>query len=816
MTTNYHTPIVNGDPRKNDAEIWNDPLEELDAQVTTNVTDIATNSGDIATNAGNIATNSGDVSTLQADVGDASTLTTTSKVVVGAINEIDGEVGDVSTLTTEADTIIGAVNEINSRPSANAMWDPFNQTIDVGQEWNVFSHWQNTNRLEMVNDDPANPFQARTLRLTTAGASAGKRILFQDTGVQFGDTVTFKMLVYASTGSFYLAAREVDDAGVLHGTQTSGSSESFAGGATNVVTVTHTIAESNSVGISVYLVRAGGAADGDIYATWGGLGSIGPDPAPGEFSYLVGLNSATPTANTMWDPFHLEQIPGATWGNGDRQRWQTQTNLTIISPDSNNPYGANTLRVGTSSTLGGKKIWLDEAGLSVGQAVTFRALVSGTDGTAYLSIRPIDESGALIGTQIIGQSVAMGTGNEILSVYGDIEAGSVGLAVFVVRSGGGTTPVDVYAMWGGLGAPAQVPTANAQRVTNWPTIENQHLLRQWRAQIAKIQQGSDDAVIAFIGDSWVGQTLIHNPLTQWLQTTYGDAGPGYVGIGANHGNTLSYGVDAYSRVGTWVDLDNVDPGRGVDLADATSSDISTPGSVTMTATFTDAVIHYIEKTGGGDFRWQVDGGGWTTVNTVGGSDTYATTAINGLSDAGHTLEIEVLNAGTTGVTLCGVDLQEANVGVRVHRLGNGGATAANFASADATLFQAGISDLAPDVAIILLGTNDHSQNDLPSDFIDDVRVLVDNVRAARPTCDILMLTCADNGLDGRVYNTWDYADAFRLIARAEGGAVVDAWSVIGDYTTAESRGLYANTSHPNADGGQLIASETIKALRVWG
>lgn len=30
MSTSYHTPIVNGDPRKNDAAIWNDPMGELD------------------------------------------------------------------------------------------------------------------------------------------------------------------------------------------------------------------------------------------------------------------------------------------------------------------------------------------------------------------------------------------------------------------------------------------------------------------------------------------------------------------------------------------------------------------------------------------------------------------------------------------------------------------------------------------------------------------------------------------------------------------------------------------------------------------
>lgn len=35
MTQNFHTPIINDDPRKNDAAIWNDVSGELDAQLTT-------------------------------------------------------------------------------------------------------------------------------------------------------------------------------------------------------------------------------------------------------------------------------------------------------------------------------------------------------------------------------------------------------------------------------------------------------------------------------------------------------------------------------------------------------------------------------------------------------------------------------------------------------------------------------------------------------------------------------------------------------------------------------------------------------------
>lgn len=41
MTTNYHTAIVNGDSRGNDAAIWNDPLGALDSQLSTQAAQIA-------------------------------------------------------------------------------------------------------------------------------------------------------------------------------------------------------------------------------------------------------------------------------------------------------------------------------------------------------------------------------------------------------------------------------------------------------------------------------------------------------------------------------------------------------------------------------------------------------------------------------------------------------------------------------------------------------------------------------------------------------------------------------------------------------
>ena len=70
---------------------------------------------EVVTNALN--TLSADVKTLDSDVGSSrakTTLTTTSKNIVGGINELDAEIGSAS-LNTSATTVKGAINELESK-----------------------------------------------------------------------------------------------------------------------------------------------------------------------------------------------------------------------------------------------------------------------------------------------------------------------------------------------------------------------------------------------------------------------------------------------------------------------------------------------------------------------------------------------------------------------------------------------------------------------------------------------------------------------------------------------------------------------------
>jgi lysophospholipase L1-like esterase len=185
------------------------------------------------------------------------------------------------------------------------------------------------------------------------------------------------------------------------------------------------------------------------------------------------------------------------------------------------------------------------------------------------------------------------------------------------------------------------------------------------------------------------------------------------------------------------------------------------------------------------------------------------------SSASHTVSVEVTVAGLAGVVIMGCDLKIlGGNGVRVHKLGNGGAAAVQYEAATAAIWQAGLAELAPNLVILLLGTNDHSAEIDPDDFEDQITTIVDRIRAARANTDILLLSPTGNGLS-KAYELSDYVLKLRNVAVAESTAMLDAYLLMPSYTVGNSRGLYANTTHLNASGGQYVADALLRLLKAY-
>lgn len=544
------------------------------------------------------------------------------------------------------------------------------------------------------------------------------------------------------------------------------------------------------------------------------------DHASGQFETERVLSAvlAGDGPNLVFDPYQRGVSFGAgQWGG--RERWIGGGHVTNVSADTQNPIAAAFGSGYTFRSDGfpiGKRLWLDESGIKT-SSNTYWLMIYGRApaGTTYAAF--------LTGYTAVGAATfstsgtaAVATGlPQVWAARYVIPARTAYVNIYLARTAGATTTFDIYAMclfadsganvWDQLLPPAQ------------PDCVNRYQLRNWQAQVAKVLQadGSSQAVVAFVGDSWVDNLHIWTPLGTWLRTQYGDAGVGWCSACAPAGGSLPSaptGVTC-SRTGTWSDVDQTSSARGVDLAHATC--MATGGTLVFSAAVHGFTLHYLKQANGGVFRWNVDGSGWTTVDTANASNLFATVAVTGLDGNAHTLNIEVTTAGTAGVTLMGCDCMKTGNGVRVHKLGNGGAAASQFTGVDATIWQAGLAALATDVVIVLLGTNDCVANVSPATFNASLTTMAARVRAALPYCDVLFLSPCDMGLGPYTYAPQNYADEMRSVAITNRCGYVDAHRNFGSYADAAARGLWANTSHLNAVGGQLVANLMIEqALRV--
>lgn len=306
--------------------------------------------------------------------------------------------------------------------------------------------------------------------------------------------------------------------------------------------------------------------------------------------------------------------------------------------------------------------------------------------------------------------------------------------------------------------------------------------------------------IAFIGDSITRGENILGPLRTSLQSEYGDGGDGWLSITGAAPSTSTV-----TTAGTWSTVDATSAAVGVDVQHMNSTDTATPASAEFESTATDFVIHYLKQANGGSFRYQVDGGGWTTVDTSNASSAFASVSITGLSNAAHTVRVEVTVAGTAGVTLMGVDAQISGGGVRVHDLGNSGSAASQWVTVNEAIWKDGIAALDPDLVILWLGANDRTNNASPYTTMNHKSTLISRLRNAVPSADILVLSIISNG-NAATHTTTDFVAGAYGLARARNLAFFDTWRYLGEFAEADAAGYFLDNAHPSALGGAQIAT----------
>ena len=360
----------------------------------------------------------------------------------------------------------------------------------------------------------------------------------------------------------------------------------------------------------------------------------------------------------------------------------------------------------------------------------------------------------------------------------------------------------------GLARQSELPSVPAR-----PSITDGRSLHRARMKLAKIAAGTAEAKlkIAGIGDSWWEMPQITRAFRTYAEGKLGLSGEGF--RPAAGGNTV--GPTTWTRVG-WTDVDGSDAspaftyGAGPD-GNAVYSTLTTSTMALAGIVATEIRIYTYQH--GGTWRYRVDGGSWVTV-IENGSGAFRVTAISALADAAHTLEIDTLgNAGT--VSMAGIYSTRAISGVEVLKFGNGG-TRGDRVLNYAQFLTAPMADMQPDVAVVILGTNDYrSVASPPAVYLAALQAIVAASRAAVP--DIGFVFVIPPQTSGVPVNPLSaYRDIVQPWADAQGHEVVsllDRWS---DYETANAHGLFADTLHVNSVGAGVLTADILTNLILKG
>ncbi|KEX91599.1 hypothetical protein HA62_23370 [Pseudomonas putida] len=347
---------------------------------------------------------------------------------------------------------------------------------------------------------------------------------------------------------------------------------------------------------------------------------------------------------------------------------------------------------------------------------------------------------------------------------------------------------------------------NAVKVTDGSS------LFAYREKIANALGGNGIARVIFTGDSWTEHLAeTAQPLSKALYDAYGQSGQGWVGMDADEGGASSTksqllnGARLIKSAG-W-QLADMNPANTDSLDGHSAIATGVSDTINITGLKTQALKWYY-KDADGVFRYTVDGGTPVTI-VCGNTGLKKSFDITGLADAAHSIVFDLVgNTGT--VTMYGGMATRTESGVEFSKAGNGGSTAVQWKSI-APFVEAYAADIKPDLAIIILGTNDKNQNIAKVDFKSGVQALVDAYRVGSPNCGIVLVTPTLARSDTDLGLLVGYAEAMAEISKATAGVeFINLNAYMPPRATSYALGLWADSLHLSEAGGRFVTGLLMK------
>ncbi|WP_143182254.1 hypothetical protein [Serratia fonticola] len=358
-------------------------------------------------------------------------------------------------------------------------------------------------------------------------------------------------------------------------------------------------------------------------------------------------------------------------------------------------------------------------------------------------------------------------------------------------------------------------------------------IREVRMRLEKLAAGdSTQLTIGLLGDSYSNDKSYYSmQFAKQLQDKYGMAGVGWFGFGwygpasgTWTSTTQPVGISGSIRtdlapicqvIGTWTCTYGAPSTNAPALYKITSSTVGDYVRFSVPAAggnYSNTCRLFYSGDGSGTVQvsWD-DGVTWSnTINlaTVGAGNIN----LSGTPAEGCIARIKVVS-GTVG--LAGVDSQSTAPGVRIHKLGCSGSTAAQWASVGAQ-WGVQMTALSCKCHQVMLGTNDQGVATVPSTFISNLAVIFSNLNAILPYSDRALVTPAENQRTNNVYKMPLYAQAARDFSITNDIGFCDLQTFFGSPDNYAFAYAYANSARPwyasdlihpdGLTGGRAIAS----------
>ena len=326
--------------------------------------------------------------------------------------------------------------------------------------------------------------------------------------------------------------------------------------------------------------------------------------------------------------------------------------------------------------------------------------------------------------------------------------------------------------------------------------------------------------VLVIGDSNTEIGYITGELARLFEQKYGYFGSGYHSLNAPIG--MGSGYLPYLKienVGWWQKPAMVQPGAPKPYVAPDGSYVwsNLAGAHTEVKFWGDAVdVYWLADPDGGEMSATVDAGPVQAVQTKSAARTVQRTTVKGFAAGWHTLTLTVKSQT---ITLLGVEARvETPVGAAravVHKWGKGWATTADYLDVDPAIFAAALKLLQPDVAVILLGTNDHNLKGYNRDeYAANMAKIIARVKMAVPATRVLVVSTfqvnsgwSNNGLA-------QYLQVLPEICRQSGAAYWDMSTWFGGpWAKNNADGLMQDGVHVNQKGGEKIVGQLYEELR---